>query len=191
MDGGVHIRPYRIHPILIIVASGLVLMFSLVVFHCTVTWNVIVENWLSRTMGVLCYEVSAYGCSWSDEAHKSQLPSFSQTVTRQQARNKFHPWLPTVTSLILDLLQSPLLKLTRDTLSGQEAETKALCNQRQNSLFVVRAPRGEQKILWLNWWARCCPVIQYVAALCGADTVSSRRSKSSVWHDYVGGFVLQ
>lgn len=57
-------------------------------FHCTVTGNVIVENCLSRTMGVLRYEVSAYGYSQGDEAHKSQLPFFFFFLPRQLLDSK-------------------------------------------------------------------------------------------------------
>lgn len=45
---------------------------------------------MSRTLGVLCYEVSVPWCSQSDEAHKSQLPFLSQAIARQQAGNKLH-----------------------------------------------------------------------------------------------------
>lgn len=73
--------------------------------HCTGSWNGNVENWLSRTLGVLCYEMSVFGCSVVMR-HTSQLLSFSQTDLRNKCE------LPTVSSLILYLLQSPLLKLT-------------------------------------------------------------------------------
>ena len=124
--------------------------------HSTGSWNVNVENWLSRTLGVLCYEMSAFGCSVVMR-HTSQLLSFSQTDLRQRMRNKCHPWLPTVTGLILYLLQSPLLKINHGEKKKKKKKDVMTClglrkslNQRQNSLLLVRAPWGEQKILWLN-----------------------------------------
>lgn len=182
-----HMWPYRVHQANIIVASGVILMFSLIDFHCTVKWNV--ENWMSRTLGVQCYEVSVHGYSRSDEANKSQLPSFSQTVARQQAGNKLHPWLHAVwlsTGWKVHMFgpeKAVIFRVRRQNVCSQSSTRWANDPLPQLlSCYSMWVPTqfhlvgAKQCVVWLCWWV--CITTGMLAVTHCADKSHLKRENS-------------
>ena len=98
MDDGDPIWPYRGHHAVIIEASGLVLRFTLVVFHCTVTRDVLVK--------IGCQEL------WEDYVMKCQRTGAARVMrpTKANCLLLARQWLDSKREInsIHDYLQSPL-----------------------------------------------------------------------------------